>query len=303
MKSKKGLGRGLDALLIGLRAEVAETEYDEAEQEKDHQKLESEQKGFLEIPISQLKPGRYQPRQEVLSANLESLAESIRAQGIIQPIVVRPLKDNQYEIIAGERRFRAAELAGLTAVPVIIKDVKDENVMAMALIENIQRENLNPIEEAIAYERLAKEFNLTHVQVAEAVGKSRTTVTNSLRLLSLGEDIKSMLMRGEIEVGHAKVILSLRAHQQTQIAQTVCQKGLSVRETERLVADLLEDKSDSLPKIQQRPLDPDIRRLQNNLSDKLGATVLIQHGQQGKGKIVVQYNSLDELEGILEHIK
>jgi ParB family chromosome partitioning protein len=292
MKSKKGLGKGLDALLIGLQEEKTLPA-----------STEENQNGFLEIPIQQLTAGKYQPRHEVLSSNLEPLMESIRAQGIIQPIIVRPLSDNRYEIIAGERRFRAAELLGLTSVPVIVKEVKDEHAIAMALIENIQREDLNPIEEAIAFERLAKEFNLTHIQVAETLGKSRTTITNSIRLLSLGDDIKKMLVRKEIEVGHAKVLLSLRTEQQRQIAQKIVQKGLSVRETERLVAELADEKSSRSPNMQGRSLDPDIRRLQNNLSDKLGAMVLIQHGQHGKGKILIQYNNLDELEGILEHIQ
>lgn len=292
MKSKKGLGKGLDALLVGLQeAPVISNESEELN------------KAFLEIPTSHLVAGKYQPRSDVMSANLDPLVESIRQQGIIQPILVRPLNNNRYEIIAGERRFRAAELAGLTTVPVIIKEVNDESAIAMALIENIQREDLNPIEEAIAYERLAKEFNLTHIQVAEAVGKSRATVTNSLRLLSLGEDIKKMLVQKEIEVGHAKVMLSLRAQQQTTLAKEVFHKGLSVRETERLVAELLQDNPKKPPKMQRRPMDPDISRLQNSLSDKLGAAVIIQHGQLGKGKIVIQYNNLDELEGILEHIQ
>lgn len=291
MKSKKGLGKGLDALLMGLQEEVVVANGNEAEPT-----------GFLELSLSQLMPGRYQPRQEVSSSNLEPLMESIRSQGIIQPIIVRSLNNNRYEIIAGERRFRAAELLGLTSIPVIIKEVNDEKAIAMALIENIQREDLNPIEEALALERLAKEFNLTHIQVAETVGKSRTAVTNSLRLLNLGEDLKKMLIQKEIEVGHAKALLSLRAEQQSHVAQMVFQKGLSVRETERLVLDLL-TKAEDKPSKFKRSIDPDIRRLQDNLGDKLAAEVLIQHAQNGKGKIVIYYNTLDELEGILEHFQ
>lgn len=293
MKNKKGLGKGLDALLVGLREEEL------APQEM----REQDQKGFLELDLKLLTRGRYQPRHEIVAESLDSLVESIRSQGVIQPIVVRPLLGDRYEIIAGERRFTAAKLAGLSTVPVIIRDVKDENALAMALIENIQREDLNPIEEAIAFDRLAKEFNLTHVQVATALGKSRVAVTNSLRLLNLAEDIKQMLVRREIEAGHAKVLLSLRSEQQSKIARLVAEKGLSVRETERMVAELLADHSQSSAKLLRRPLDPDIRRLQNSLSDKLGAAVMIQHGQQGKGKIVIQYNNLDELDGILEHIQ
>lgn len=316
MKNRKGLGKGLDALLTGLQPETIETaESTENTLQIDNtvtksimipqqtRSASSENNGFLELTLDQLTPGRYQPRHEVASANLEPLVESIRAQGIIQPIVVRATANNCYEIIAGERRFRAAKLAGLNSVPVIIKDVKDEQAMAMALIENIQREDLNPIEEAMAYDRLVKEFQLTHIQIAEAVGKSRVTITNSMRLLNLEENIKGMLIRREIEAGHAKVLLGLPSQKQNSIAKMIAEKGLSVRETERLITSMSLDIAKKSSKLPSPPLDPDIRRLQNSLSDKLGASVLLQHSQQGKGKLVIHYNSLDELEGILEHIK
>lgn len=325
MASKKhGLGRGLDALLMGVRekqemtASAKEREIKQKEiapdeikkngnkdeinknnTSKDYVRLAS---GLSEVNIDRLSPGKYQPRQKIHPEELESLADSIRVQGILQPLVVRPLEEDRYEIIAGERRFRAAQLAGLVTVPVIVKDVSNESAMAIALIENIQRENLNPLEEAIALDRLSKEFKLTHIQVAEAVGKSRATITNSLRLLLLTEEVKALLEQGEIEVGHAKVLLALKGKEQTDIARTVVAKDLSVRETERLVANVLEgqgrrEKMDH----GKPPMDPDVKRLQDNLSLKLGAKVEIQH-HQGKGKLVIQYNTLEELDGILEHI-
>jgi len=289
MAIKKGLGKGLNALLTSTRGTEARSSVQEP--------LSS---GFLELPILSLNPGRYQPRREMAKTELEALADSIRTQGILQPIVVRSDSKGQYEIIAGERRWRAAQLAGLQVVPVILKQVDDASAMAMALIENIQRADLTPLEEAIAFERLAKEFGLTHVQVAEAVGKSRAAITNSLRLLTLSNEVKQSLERGEIEVGHAKVLLGLRGHEQVQLARVVIEKGLSVRETEQLMTRF----SEHAPKISTRKtgIDPNIRQLQKSLSEKLGANLQIQHGQQGKGKLVIQYNSLEELEGILEHI-
>jgi len=252
------------------------------------------------LKLENLKPGKYQPRKEIQPADLESLADSIRVQGIIQPIVVRKLDKQFYEIIAGERRWRAAKLAGLTEIPVIIKEVPDEAAMAIALIENIQRQDLNVLEEAIALERLAKEFGLTHIQVAEAVGKSRTGITNLLRLLTLNEDVKMLLDRGEIEAGHAKVLLTLKGTEQSNIARIVVAKNLSVRETESLI-----NAQKNIPgqEITKRPVDPDIRRLQSSLADKLGAAVKILYNQKGRGKIIIKYTSLDELEGILEHIQ
>jgi ParB family chromosome partitioning protein len=287
---KMSLGKNLGALLAASQA-IAEPIVGSSE---------TNQTGVLELELTKLKPGKYQPRRHMSQVELQTLADSIRSQGVIQPVLVRSLGAGNYEIIAGERRWRAAQLAGLNTIPVVVKEVPDEKAMVMALIENIQRENLNPIEEAHALERLAKEFELTHVQVAEAIGKSRTTVTNLLRLLVLADEVKRSLEKGELEMGHAKVLLGLRSHEQNQVAKTVIAKGLSVRETERLVANLLE--SDPAKPRRAQSIDPNIRKLQNSLSEKLGAVVEIQHGQQGKGKLVVQYNSLDELEGILDHI-
>lgn len=283
---KQSLGRNLDALL----AATFETQVP----------LEEKQNGILELALDSLRPGRYQPRREINSADLENLANSIRAQGVLQPIVVREIGKNQYEIIAGERRFRASQLIGLTTIPAIIKNVPDEAAMAIALIENIQRENLNALEEAVALERLTKEFGLTHVQVAEAVGKSRVTVTNLLRLLTLVDDVKILLEKGEIEAGHAKVLLGLRGDKQSQVARMVVSKGLSVRETERLVARMAEEAPEKASRRQS--IDPNIRRLQIALSETLGAVVEIAHSGAGKGKLVIHYNNLDELDGILAHI-
>lgn len=285
---KPGLGRSLEALLSASQPVSGSASTDVVT-------------NLLELAVTQLSPGKYQPRQHISEVELETLSESIRSQGVIQPIIVRLISKDKYEIIAGERRWRAAQLAGLTTIPVVIKDVPDEKAMIIALIENIQRENLNPLEEAQALERLAKEFDLTHIQVADAVGKSRAAVTNLLRLLGLTEEVKQYLEKGQIEVGHAKVLLGLKTHQQSTIAKTIIAKGLSVRETERLVAGLLE-RDPSKPRRAQS-LDPDIRRLQNSLSEKLGAVVELHHGLQGRGKLIIQYNSLEELDGILEHIQ
>ena len=260
------------------------------------------QSGLLELPVSKLSPGPYQPRSEIKEIDLESLTNSIRAQGVIQPIVVRQVGPNQYEIIAGERRWRAAQLAGLATVPVVVKKVSNEKAMAMALIENIQREDLTALEEAEALERLSKEFGLTHIQVAEAVGKSRTAVTNLLRLLTLTEEVKQLLEDGKIEAGHAKVLLGLKDHQQKQAARIIVEKGLSVRESERLINRVNENVGTTAPSIKRPAIDPDVKRLQHALSEKLGANVEIAHGSHGKGRVIIQYNTLEELEGILEHI-
>lgn len=294
MTTKKpgpGLGKknGLGALLSSSNLTVAQTV---SSDDKETSKLN-------QLPIEKIVRGKYQPRKHMDSAALQELAESIKAQGIIQPIVVRKVKQGDYEIIAGERRWRAAQLAGLDKVPVVIKEVPDEAAIAMALIENIQREDLNPVEEAVALQRLLDEFGLTHQQAAEAVGKSRTTVTNFLRLLALNEDVKVLLAHGKLEMGHAKVLLALTGNLQSQIAKMVSLKGLTVRETEQLV----KQTQNPAPKENKKPVDPDIRRLENELSDKLAAKTKLQHQPNGKGKLVIQYNSLDELEGILEHIQ
>lgn len=309
MSKKKGLGRGLDALLQSVNRTVPTTpevvhhgEIVEALPSIDETTpVLSKAEGELRhLPIEYLQRGRYQPRREFPQDSLEELAASIKAQGVMQPIVVRPLGTNKYEIIAGERRWRATQLAGLDTIPCVVKDVADDAAIAMALIENIQREDLNPIEEATALQRLLEEFELTHQQVADAVGKSRATVTNLLRLTSLTPDVKTMLERGDLEMGHARALLSLNALQQTEAARTVVQKGFSVRQTEELVRKLMADKK---PEKANTKLDPNVRKLMEELSERIGAPVQIQQAAGNKGKLVIQYNSLDELDGILAHIK
>lgn len=288
---KRGLGRGLDALLGG--AALAEEDLNKGGKATD---------GINTLPVDLIERGRYQPRRDFNPESLQELADSIAAQGVVQPIVVRPIETaGRYEIIAGERRWRAAQLAGLDEIPVVIRDVPDQTAMAMALIENIQRDDLNPLEEAEALYRLLHEFELTHQQIAQAVGKSRTTVTNLLRLLELNADVKEYIHNRKMEMGHARALLGLKERAQSEAAQQVVKRGLSVRETEALVRRLLEEpKGKTASKSVQRE-DPNVRRLQDDLSDKLGARVDIQQGGSGKGRLVIAYNSLDELEGILEH--
>lgn len=304
---KRGLGKNLNALLFDALDEEPFT-LPATDLQEHSGKIERLDLQPQELLVHQLQPGKYQPRRDIAPAELESLADSVRAQGVIQPIIVRPLNINsplgdlQFEIIAGERRWRAAQSAGLEKVPVVVRDVSDQSAMVMALIENIQREDLNPMEEARAFERLSKEFSLTHVQISETVGKSRTAITNSLRLLTLSEEIKVFLEQGHLDVGHAKVLLSLKESQQLQVAKTIIEKGLSVRETERLVAQVQKPQSNSSASNRSKPMDPDIVRLQNALSDKLGAPTRLVHSHHGKGKIVIHYNSLDELDGVLAHL-
>ncbi len=290
---KRGLGKGLEALLgsNGGSYTAAPATVEEAAAD-----------GLLKnLPVDILQRGVYQPRIDMHPDTLEELANSIRAQGVVQPIVVRPVAGGRYEIIAGERRWRASQLAGLHEIPAVIRDVPDQAAMAMALIENIQREGLNPMEEATALHRLIEEFGLTHQQTADAVGRSRAAVSNLLRLLTLAEPVKRMLENGDLEMGHARALLALEGEQQVKVAQHVAAKGLSVRETERLVKHTLEQPQGKAKA--EKKEDPDIRRLELDLGDKLGAKVAIQHGSQGKGKLVIAYNSLDELDGILDHIK
>ncbi len=291
---KRGLGqRGLSALLESSKTNLNE---DEAP------RLDAE---LRELPLDLIQRGRYQPRQDMDPDALQELAESISNQGVMQPVVVRPLNDGEYELIAGERRWRAAQMAGLDRIPALIREVPDEAAIAMGLIENIQRENLNPIEEATALHRLQEEFGLTQQQVAEAIGKSRTTITNLLRLMGLGQEVKVMLEHGDLEMGHARALLSLHETHQTLVARQVVSRSLSVRQTEALVRKVLEtgEATGKNPKKEQPEPDPDIRRLQENLTERLGASVAINHGKKGKGKVVIEYNSLDELDGILDHIK
>jgi len=293
---KRGLGKGLEALLGSSGASAVEQGTPETVEQ-------AEADGLLrKIPVELLQRGVYQPRVDMHPDTLEELANSIRAQGVVQPIVVRPVSGDRFEIIAGERRWRAAQLAGLHDIPAVVRDVPDQAAMAMALIENIQREELNPMEEAMALHRLIEEFGLTHQQTADAVGRSRASVSNLLRLLSLTDDVKRMLENGDLEMGHARALLSLQGKQQSEVARAVVGKGLSVRETEKLVKRTLEN-PDGKPKKAEQSVDPDIRRLEQDLGDKIGAKVAIQHGAKGKGKLVIQYNSLDELDGILDHIK
>jgi ParB family chromosome partitioning protein len=257
---------------------------------------------FRTLGVERLQRGKYQPRIDMHSDSLEDLADSIRAQGIVQPIVVRPVTGGGYEIIAGERRWRAAQLAGLREVPVVIRDMDDRSAVAVALIENIQRENLNPLEEAHALQRLIEEFDMTHQQAAEAVGRSRAAVSNLLRLLELGEVVRGMVQRGELEMGHARALLALAGQQQADAARQVVKKGLSVRATERLVKQLQVDSRRPKDHVPQRR-DADLASLEQDLSDRVGAPVQVQHGARGRGKLVISYNSLDELDGILEHIQ
>ncbi len=288
---KRGLGRGLDALIgVGsIEAPVSE-----------NTALADESGGLKHLPIELIQRGKYQPRRDIEPEALEDLANSIRAQGVMQPIMVRPIGAEHYEIIAGERRWRATQLAGLDSIPVIIKDVPDEAAIAMALIENIQRENLNPIEEALALQRLQQEFDLTHQEIAEAVGKSRTTITNLLRLMSLNQDVRTMLEHGDLEMGHARAVLSLPLEKQSETAKTIVGKGLSVRQTESLVRRLLEEKEKPAPS--EAAKSADIRHLEEQLSEKVGVPILVQHTVKGKGKLIFKYNNLDELDGILSHI-
>lgn len=292
MVKKRGLGRGLDALLGGADAETDPVPNNAVTADASGASIAS-------LAVDLIQRGRYQPRRNFDEDRLRELADSIAAQGMIQPIVVRPAGKQQYEIVAGERRWRAAQLAGLNEVPVVVRDVDDQSAMAMALIENIQRDDLNPLEEATALHRLLNEFELTHQQVAQAVGKSRTTVTNLIRLLDLNIDVKQLLEDGALEMGHARALLALEGLAQTEAARLVAAKGLSVRETEALARRLNQPQSPPPAPVEQ---DPDVRRLVSDLTDRLGARVALQQGAGGKGRLVISYNTLEELEGILAHI-
>lgn len=288
MNTKKPrLGRGLEALLgTGTPAGAGVNLKDELRQ----------------LPLETLQRGKYQPRTHMDEAALAELAASIKAQGIVQPIVVREIADGHYEIVAGERRWRAAQIAGLATVPVVIRRIPDEAAIAIALIENIQREDLNPIEEAVALHRLSEEFGLTHQQVADAVGRSRTAVTNLLRLLSLNPDVRAALEQKQLDMGHARALLALSGGHQSRAAQQVIARGLSVRETEELVRRLSAEPTGK--DASSRPsLDPDIRALQDRLSERLGARVSIAHQRGGKGKLIIEFNSNDELDGIMARIR
>ncbi|WP_273860982.1 ParB/RepB/Spo0J family partition protein [Pseudomonas sp. LA5] len=286
---KRGLGRGLDALLGGASVKVLQ-----------EQAAATPVSELQSLPLNIIQRGKYQPRRHMDPTALEELANSIRVQGLMQPIVVRAIGEGRYEIIAGERRWRASQQAGLERIPALVRDVPDQVAIALALIENIQRQNLNPLEEAMALQRLQDEFELTQAQVAEAVGKSRSGVTNLLRLLALAEDAKEMLARGELEMGHARALLGLPKARQAEGARHVVARGLTVRQTEALVRQWL---SGAEPEAKAAVVDPDISRLEQRLAERLGANVQIRHGEKGKGQLVIRYTSLDELQGVLAHIR
>ncbi|HNP65754.1 MAG TPA: ParB/RepB/Spo0J family partition protein [Woeseiaceae bacterium] len=299
MSPKKRLGRGLDALLTKPMVAVSRPDTDSSAPVSND--------GLKNLPVELLQRGQYQPRVDMRQDSLQELADSIKSQGVVQPIVARPIgkKDGteRYEIIAGERRWRAAQMAGLAEIPAVIRDVPDESAIAMALIENIQRENLNPLEEARALDRLIREFDLTHAEAAQAVGRSRASVSNLLRLQELSEKVKPMLEERQIEMGHARALLALSiASQQLDAARQVVKKGLSVRETEALVKKILGGPGTTTTKKPATP-NADIRRLEIEVSEKLGAKVSVDHKKNGTGKLVISYNTLDELDGILKHIK
>ncbi|QDF65476.1 ParB/RepB/Spo0J family partition protein [Shewanella sp. SNU WT4] len=295
---KRGLGKGLDALLSTSHAANQKIHHDTVIETTHHQDAIATDDVLRHLDLDLLQPGKYQPRKDMSAEALEELASSIKTQGIIQPIVVRQIGQNRYEIMAGERRWRAAGLAKLDKVPCLIKNVADESAIVIALIENIQREDLNAMEEAIALDRLIKEFKLTHQQVAESVGKSRTTVTNLLRLNGLNEAVKLMLENGDLDMGHARALLGVSGETQTELAKLVISKGLTVRETENLVT-----KTNNPPKVAEINIkDPDVSRLESQLIERLGAKVAISHNNKGQGKIVINYQNLAELDGILNKI-
>ena len=309
MTRKRALGRGLDALIgagarrrdslelagSGTPQELADATLSIAVDNAAEDRLER-------LPLGQLTRGKYQPRRDIQPEALEELADSIRAQGVMQPIVVRPIGVDRYEIIAGERRWRAAQLAELDVIPAVIREVSDEVALALALIENIQRENLNAIEEAMALKRLGEEFELTQQQIADAVGKSRTQVANLLRLLALDPEVQTLLERGDLDMGHARALLTLSNVQQRQVAHEVVNNDMTVRATEALVKKVQTNQTPV--KAPTRPSKvPDVARLETHLGELLGAQVSIDHGQKGKGKLTIRYTSLEELDGILTHIK
>ena len=288
MARKPALGRGLSSLIGDVRGASARS-------------MEADDR-LTTLPIEKLQPGKYQPRSHIDSERLAELAESIKAQGLIQPIIVRAIAGGKHEIIAGERRWRAAQLASLREVPVVIRDIEDNAALAMALIENIQREDLNPLEEALAIKRLIDEFDLTHQQAADAVGRSRASVSNLLRLLELPEAIRVLVERGKLEMGHARALLTLLPAQAQALAQQAAAEGWSVRETERRVQ-ALQKGLGGKTKTSSRAPDADIQVLERELSESLGAKVSVQSGRGGRGKLVIAYHSNDELEGILERMR
>ena len=290
---KRGLGKGLDALLSTSTA--ARQKQVMSDQRTEQAMAPTNQGELRKLPLEWLQSGKYQPRKDMSQDALEELANSIRAQGVIQPIVVRPLGEQSFEIIAGERRWRASQLARLEVVPCLVKDVPDEAAVAIALIENIQREDLNAIEEAVALQRLLTEFELTHQQVAEAVGKSRTTVTNLLRLNQLNEDVKRFVEHGDLDMGHARALLALSGPAQSELAKLVAQKGLTVRDTEKLVQKTLEPAKTKVEPVR----DPQFGYLERQISEKIGNHVQLQPGKKDSGKLVISYDNLADLDRVL----
>lgn len=288
MANKRSLSRGLNELLSRSTVRNINAAADLSKDEQRH------------LPIHHLRPGKYQPRKDIQPESLQELADSIRAQGILQPILVRSLSPDSYEIIAGERRWRAAQLAQLEKVPVFVREISDEMAIAMGLIENIQREDLNPVEQALGLKRLGEEFTLTHEEIAKAVGKSRATVSNLLRLLQLDARVLQMLEKQQLDMGHARALLALTPQQQVDLARRIVSHDLSVRTTEELVRRLQNIGQTTLKVVK---LDPDVARLQSELSDKMGTMVKIQHSNKGKGRLVIHYHNLDQLDGILEKIR
>ena len=283
MAKMKGLGRGLDALLGSEEPAAARAADDQQ----------------AELKVDLLQPGKYQPRTRMDEAALKELADSIRMQGVMQPILVRPVSGGRYEIIAGERRWRAARMAGLSDVPALIREVPDNAALAMALIENIQREDLNPLEEANGIQRLVTEFNITHDKAAEMVGRSRSAVSNLLRLLALSEPVRDLLHQGKLDMGHARALLALTGMQQIDTARLIAARGMSVRETEKLVGRLLRGTPAKKPR---KTSDRDVLRLQEELAQKLGTKVEIKAGSKGRGSVVIQYSNLDQLDAILARL-
>jgi len=283
MAKMKGLGRGLDALLGGEEPAAARAAGDQQ----------------AELKVDLLQPGKYQPRTRMDEAALKELADSIRMQGVMQPILVRPVSGGRYEIIAGERRWRAARMAGLSDVPALIREVPDNAALAMALIENIQREDLNPLEQANGIQRLVTEFNITHDRAAEMVGRSRSAVSNLLRLLALSEPVRDLLHQGKLDMGHARALLALTGMQQIDTARLIAARGMSVRETEKLVGRLLRGTPAKKPR---KTSDRDVLRLQEELAQKLGTKVEIKAGSKGRGSVVIQYSNLDQLDAILARL-
>lgn len=303
MAKRKGLGRGLDSLISGATGVSSVDAIRSATEalkikEDDDKVVDGELK---HLPVEFLQRGKYQPRRDMSPEALEELSQSIKAQGVMQPIVVRPMGENKYEIIAGERRWRATQLAELDKIPAVIRDVPDETAIAMALIENIQREDLNPVEEATALKRLQEEFELTQQEVAETVGKSRTAITNLLRLLNLTTEVKTLLEHGDLEMGHARCLLTLEEEQQRDAARIIVSKGLSVRQAEALAKKIQEESNPE--NIKPEKTSPDLKNLEEGLAEHIGVPVIVQHSAKGKGKLVLKYNNLDELDGILAHLQ